>query len=463
MKPLLFAAFAFLFFVHTAQAQDTIRFKACTKLWKDNVPLNGTNVFVKIDKVGSYVMPTGPNANCADLVVPIAGLSGETFVEIGAEKVNSNDEASKWFNGVSVRDLLLIQQHIYGLEPLPSPYAIINADANKSNSITTLDVVEFRKLILGEYPLGLPNNTVWRFFPEYYTFTDPTNPFVGGFLELYSVNKLKNLNNKSLFVLGAKTGDVDGDVSLSKPYTGPTMTDTIDLVIPDITVQPDTAIIVPVYLGGNKKISGLQLSIVANNAKITGIALAASPQLTLSTFKPATPAFPKDRMRLVLGINSVTMPNGFATNSAKPFFNLKISTTVPLILRDAIRLLPNDLPSFAVGSLSSSTANENYVFRLKFDGTLSDNTIEKHTMNFENPSPNPFTDKTLLKLELPQKEDVLLEVFDLNGRLTWSSEQTLGEGWQSLEIPADALPMGGMGMFRARAGGQVATGRLVRW
>lgn len=249
----------------------------------------------------------------------------------------------------------------------------------------------------------------------------------------------------------------------NRPYAGPAMKDTMDIIIPDITVQPDTAIIIPVYLSGNKKISGFQLSIVANGAKITGVTPGVLPQTTLASFLPTQPFFPQNRLRLVMMHSPATNPNGYTTSSAKPFFNLKISTTAPLKLRDAIRLLPNDLPSFAVGSLSSSLVNENYLFRLKFEGTLSDNTIEKHTMNFEPPSPNPFTDKTLLKLELPQKEDVLLEVFDLNGRLTWSSEQTLGEGWQSLEIPADALPMGGMGMFRARAGGQVATGRLARW
>jgi hypothetical protein len=39
-------------------------------------------------------------------------------------------------------DLVLISKHILGLEPLNSPYKMIAADANKSNSITTFDIVE---------------------------------------------------------------------------------------------------------------------------------------------------------------------------------------------------------------------------------------------------------------------------------------------------------------------------------
>lgn len=49
-----------------------------------------------------------------------------------------------------------------GIKPLNSPYKMIAADANHSNSITTFDVVEIRKLILGIYS-KFPNNTSWRF------------------------------------------------------------------------------------------------------------------------------------------------------------------------------------------------------------------------------------------------------------------------------------------------------------
>ena len=79
-------------------------------------------------------------------------------------------------NGVSTYDLVLISKHILGLAPLNSPYKMIAADANKNNSITTTDIVEFRKLILGIYN-ELPNNTSWRFVDAEYAFPNPANPF----------------------------------------------------------------------------------------------------------------------------------------------------------------------------------------------------------------------------------------------------------------------------------------------
>ncbi len=82
--------------------------------------------------------------------------------------------------GVNTLDLVLISQHILGLEPLNSPFKMIAADANKSGSITTSDIVELRNLILGVYT-EFPNNTSWRFLDTNFTFPDPANPFQGGY------------------------------------------------------------------------------------------------------------------------------------------------------------------------------------------------------------------------------------------------------------------------------------------
>jgi hypothetical protein len=52
-------------------------------------------------------------------------------------------------NGLTTFDLVLISKHILGIEPLGSPWKLIAADANKSGSVTTADIIAFRKLILG--------------------------------------------------------------------------------------------------------------------------------------------------------------------------------------------------------------------------------------------------------------------------------------------------------------------------
>ena len=74
----------------------------------------------------------------------------------------------EWLEGVSTADLVAISKHILGTGTTPlDGYSIIAADANKSNSVTTFDIVELRKLILGIYS-KLPNHEQpWRYIPEF--------------------------------------------------------------------------------------------------------------------------------------------------------------------------------------------------------------------------------------------------------------------------------------------------------
>ncbi|MCC7466640.1 MAG: hypothetical protein IT261_10235 [Saprospiraceae bacterium] len=116
-------------------------------------------------------------------------------------------------NGVTTFDLVQISKHILGLEPLPSPYSMIAADANKSGSITTFDIVELRKLILGIYNV-LPNNTSWRFVDKSHIFITPANPFAGSIPENIVVNLLPATD--ASFV-GIKVGDVNSSVVPSDP------------------------------------------------------------------------------------------------------------------------------------------------------------------------------------------------------------------------------------------------------
>ncbi|MDX1408450.1 MAG: hypothetical protein R3330_09965, partial [Saprospiraceae bacterium] len=79
-------------------------------------------------------------------------------------------------NGVSTLDLVRIQQHLLGINPFASPYKLIAADANNSQSVSAIDLVEIRKLILGVY-LEYPNNKSWRFVDAAFDFPDIYNPW----------------------------------------------------------------------------------------------------------------------------------------------------------------------------------------------------------------------------------------------------------------------------------------------
>ncbi|MBK8195192.1 MAG: hypothetical protein IPK76_18985 [Lewinellaceae bacterium] len=103
---------------------------------------------------------------------------------------------------------MLISKHILGLEYFDSPWKIIASDANRSNSVTTFDVVEIRKVILGIFN-AFPNNSSWRFFPAFFSFSDPTAPFNSPLPpESILITNLQG-NYTGANFKGLKTGDVN--------------------------------------------------------------------------------------------------------------------------------------------------------------------------------------------------------------------------------------------------------------
>lgn len=68
-------------------------------------------------------------------------------------------------NGITTFDLVLIQKHILGVQPITDKYALIAADINNNGKVTSADLVELRKMILG-IQTKFSNNTSWRFFDK---------------------------------------------------------------------------------------------------------------------------------------------------------------------------------------------------------------------------------------------------------------------------------------------------------
>ncbi len=114
-------------------------------------------------------------------------------------------------NGISTFDIVLMSKHILGIDLLDSPYKMIAADVNNSETISTLDLIHIRRLILGIYT-EFPDNSSWRFIPEDYEFPDPLNPWSEEFPEAIFINSSPQETINFNFI-GIKTGDVSGNAS----------------------------------------------------------------------------------------------------------------------------------------------------------------------------------------------------------------------------------------------------------
>jgi len=78
------------------------------------------------------------------------------------------------------------------------------------------------------------------------------------------------------------------------------------------------------------------------------------------------------------------------------------------------------------------------------------------------PQPNPTRGATWFGIRLPEPATLLLEVFDTGGRQLFEKQYFAQAGIQALELPAEALVSPGLYFWRITAGGQRASGKLVR-
>ena len=139
-----------------------------------------------------------------------AGNYTFTNVPLGANYTVTPVRDTNDINGVTTFDLLLISKHILGIESLNTPWKILAADINRSSSITTLDIVEGRKLVLN-VTTAFENSNSWRFVPAFVSFSNPSNPFQPSVPpEAITINNLSGPYANANFV-GLKVGDLNGN------------------------------------------------------------------------------------------------------------------------------------------------------------------------------------------------------------------------------------------------------------
>ncbi|GAB3202368.1 hypothetical protein ABID22_002661 [Pontibacter aydingkolensis] len=157
-------------------------------------------------------------------------------------------------NGITTLDIVQIQRHILGVKPLATPYKIIAADVNNSGSVTTLDIALIRSLILHN-STSFPGNRNWAFVKSDFLFTDPTNPFPFDSTRTYS--KVSELSDQDF--IGIKLGDVNDswDASVARIASA----GNLYFNLQDQQVKPGTEVVVPVTVSDFKNVSGYQFTL----------------------------------------------------------------------------------------------------------------------------------------------------------------------------------------------------------
>lgn len=346
--------------------------------------------------------------------------------------------------GVTTYDLVLTSKHILALEPFNSLYQTVAADVNRSNSVTTFDIVETRKLILGIYDT-FPYVPAWRITRPV---ADPSQ--ISNFSALKDTYKI-TLNNlvdditlQNLHFIGIKYGDVNASASLTDEpgaddrYTAPP----ILLRTDDRWLEAGEEAVIRFNLAESATLEGWQLALEAEPCKLRILGVEGLPDDHFVLKGPELRA---------LWANGV----GAFFDKGDPVIELKIKALQATKISDGLFLNSAKLRPEAYTTKVNSAPDRRPML-LHF----GENTDASAT--FFPPRPNPFAAETSFEILLENAASAHLEVFDLNGRRVFSETYDLEAGFHSLRLPASALQGKGVFAYRLGVGEAVSRGRLVR-
>jgi hypothetical protein len=325
-------------------------------------------------------------------------------------------------NGVSTFDLVLINKHILGLDPLNTPYKMIAADANNSRSITTFDIVELRKLILGIYT-ELPNNTSWRFVDKAFSFPNQSNPFQTLFPETKQIANMAT-NQLAEDFWSVKVGDVNGNaVTSSLVSTDDRTAGTLLFDVQDRTVKAGETF--TVAFKAVEKVQGYQFTL--NHAGLELVDVTPGANMSMANFgvfaaeQAVTTSWDGD----VQGEFSLTFR---ATAAGELSRMLGVSGRI------------TKAEAYSAGA-------ERLQVGFRFNGA-NGSTITGLGFELYQNQPNPFVSKTQIGFHLPEATEATLTIFDETGRTIFTQKGDFGKGQNAVTVDRSVLNTTGVLFYK---------------
>ena len=387
------------------------------------------------------------------------GLSDQTgayifhqSVPVSASYTITPSKDDNPLNGLTTYDLVLISKHIQGLEPLATPYRMIAADANLSNSITTFDVLEFRKMILGIYS-ELPVNTSWRFVDKTFIFSNLANPFTAPFPEFKSVASLQNDALNDNFV-AIKVGDLNNSAEANALMVNESRsTDVLLFDAEDRIVK--TGELFEVKFKAAELVSAYQFTLNYPGLQLIDI-------------------FPGEGLRLD---NFADFAEEHALTSSwngevEAEFTLKFKAlhngTLSKMLAFSSRITKSEAYRSAAGRIGEALN-----LGLRFNGPGGSVLSGVGFELFQN-QPNPFSSRTKIGFHLPLPAEarsgqageqnlttVTLTVYDQSGRKVYAQKGEFPQGYNSFLLDKAMLNQSGLLYYTVETSTDIATRKMM--
>ncbi len=322
-------------------------------------------------------------------------------------------------NGISTYDLVLLGQHLLEINTLDSPYQLIAADVNNSGSVSTLDMIALRRMIL-VIDTEFPNNESWRFIDADYLFPNSDNPFLTTFPESHNINGLSNDLTKDFVAI--KTGDLnqsavanallEGDVREDRPLWL--------LEMPDELMYRGQEYLIPVTAHQDGVVNGFQYTLTFDPdlVEVSAVVAGALKGMNIESF--GTQALDQGWLT-----TSWHQPYPETVLKGDTIFAIKFIPKKNIGLNKLFSI--NSFKTPAEMYTGSEILTPGLTFKVKGAYKVYQNV------------PNPFSTSTTIGFEQPASGTVKLTVFDVTGKRLYHTKATFGQGYQEFEIQKEDL------------------------
>ncbi len=347
----------------------------------------------------------------------------------------SNDD---YLNGITTLDLILLGQHILEFQTLDSPYKMIAADINRSGAITSLDMIELRRLIL-MIDSEFSNNTSWRFVDAEYVFPNPLNPFASTFPE---VNNINNLSEEAITdFIGVKVGDLNGSATPNQlANNGDTRSrETLNFATTDQALKAGETYTVDFRASDFKEMMGYQFTLEYDASALTFF------------------DFNKGKLsNLDMRNFGIHLNDGALTCS----WNERAAVTVKdeeVLFSLAFTALKDGQLSeliFLNSKLTKAEAYDETIVPMNLELTFAKPNSDR--LILDQNQPNPFRMETMIGFSIPEAGPATLTIFDVSGQVVKVIEGNYDVGYHTVNISRNDLGENGIWFYRLKATGKKA-------
>lgn len=337
----------------------------------------------------------------------------------------------------SVSDFTIVQKHILATDPFTDGWQFVAADANDSKTVSTIDLIKIRNVALGFDPNAFTNSFVCMPSANVSQITIPATPG-GTFSYDETESKIIGTGNNGLSFSAIKVGDVDATCTGS-PITGLEVNNGREIVSNHKiqmgkvhNLQEAEEVWVPIYISNFKNVQNLALSLYFNQMLVEVLDLKSK---VLPNFNEEVFRINKAREGSIDLLWFIMQVEGVTVDGNDPILYVKLRAKKDIKNSDRILF-------FRKGGNYNSVARKNTrneritMVETNAVETGFGNDITGGRSDFEGLpqepslkiSPNPFKSELNISLNIIKDDDIILNIFDMTGRLIYNAEREVVRG-----------------------------------